>query len=309
MKNSIAIVLVILNLLPLHIFPQDIKEPVALGLPGDNLNLYAVLEIFQKSPTLEEFEKSINNKETNINNLDLNNDKLVDYIRVINLKEEKFHSIVLRVSINDKENQDVAVIEVSKNKSDKVSIQIIGDEELYGKNYIIEPSKKMSVSGTPNPGYIEIDTEVHYVNDWPIVIHLFSPAYVLYSSPWYWGFYPPYWSPWVPIYYQNYWGFHSHFYHNHFYRRFSYVRYPYYHRNYIRSRNSSNLVIQNRRGGVYDATYNGRVYARPEVTVTRRSSNRDINPAYRSNTRRSSSPDNNRRSENATNRRTNGRRN
>ena len=31
-------------------FSQDDKDLVALGLPGDNLNLYAVLDIFQKSP-------------------------------------------------------------------------------------------------------------------------------------------------------------------------------------------------------------------------------------------------------------------
>ncbi len=310
MKNMITLATLILNLLPLSIFSQDTKDPVALGLPGDNLNLYAVLEIFQKSPTLEEFEKSINNKETKINNLDLNNDKLVDYINVISLKEESQHSIVLRVAINNKENQDVAVIAVSKDKNDEVSIQVIGDVDLYGKNYIIEPSRKKEVSATPNPGYIENDTDVYYVNDWPIVVHLFSPVYVVYNSPWYWGYYPSYWNSWTPIYYQNYWGFHSHYYHNPFYRRFSYVRHPNHHRNYTRFRNSSNIVIRNRRGGVYDATYNGRVYSRPVAPATRRSSNRQINSANNSNARRSTSSDNNnRRSTGSTDRRTNGRRN
>lgn len=44
------------------VFSQKNNQPVALGLPGDNLNLYAVLEVFQKSPTLEGFEKSLNDK-------------------------------------------------------------------------------------------------------------------------------------------------------------------------------------------------------------------------------------------------------
>jgi hypothetical protein len=310
MKNIIVTIIIAISLLPYAVKAQNQKVPVALGLPGDNLNLYAVLEIFQQSPTLEEFERSINNKENNINNLDLNNDKLVDYISIINLKEKKYHSIVLRVAINEKENHDVAVIEVSKNKSDKVSIQIIGDEDLYGKNYIIEPSKKMAVSGTPNPGYIEIDTEVHYVNDWPIVVHLFSPAFVIYTSPWYWGYYPPYWYPWTPIYYHHYWNFHSHYFHNNYYRRLSYVRYPNHYRNYSRSRNSSTTVTQNRRSGIYDATYDGRAYSRPEVPTARRASSRDINSPNRSNTRTATSPKNkDRRSSGTTNRRTNGRRN
>ena len=33
------------------------KDTTLLGLPGDNLDLYAVLDLFQKSKTIEEFEK------------------------------------------------------------------------------------------------------------------------------------------------------------------------------------------------------------------------------------------------------------
>jgi len=50
---------------------QDYPEEY-LGLPGDNLNLYAVMSLFQESETLEGFEKSLNDPETMINNLDLN---------------------------------------------------------------------------------------------------------------------------------------------------------------------------------------------------------------------------------------------
>ncbi len=31
-----------------------------LGLPGDNLNLYAVMQLFQDSKTLEDFERDLN---------------------------------------------------------------------------------------------------------------------------------------------------------------------------------------------------------------------------------------------------------
>ena len=58
-----------------------------LGLPGDNLDLYAVLDLFQKSKTIEAFEKSLNDEKEGINNLDLNLDKKVDFIKVVTTKE------------------------------------------------------------------------------------------------------------------------------------------------------------------------------------------------------------------------------
>jgi len=59
-------------------FSQSGKETASdstlLGLPGDNLDLVAVLDLFQKSKTIEDFEKSLNEEKTGINNLDLNLD-------------------------------------------------------------------------------------------------------------------------------------------------------------------------------------------------------------------------------------------
>ena len=58
-------------LLSLPAFSQAKEDTTALlGLPGDNLDLYAVLDLFQKSKTIEEFEKSLNDEKTKVNNLD-----------------------------------------------------------------------------------------------------------------------------------------------------------------------------------------------------------------------------------------------
>lgn len=270
MKNQfLSFILILIYFISNSAFSQDDKDLVALGLPGDNLNLYAVLDIFQKSPTLEEFEKSINNKDTKVNNLDLNNDKLVDYIKVIDYQEGTNHSIVLQAVVNEKENQDVAVIEVHKNKKDKILIQIIGDEDLYGKNYVIEPTAKNEVVGTPNPGYIADENEVYYVNDWPIVVHLFSPLYAVYFSPWYWGFYPSFWYPWAPIYYYNYWGFHHHYYTNYRFHRLSNRRFYDNYFYYTSRRKTSPTVRANRRDGIFNGTYEGRTYRKIEMPKTR----------------------------------------
>ena len=269
-KLVIPFVLLIASLLSLPAFAQNNNEPVALGLPGDNLNLYAVLELLQKSPTLEGFEKSLNDKETKINNLDLNNDKLVDYIKVVNVQEGKSHTVILRIAINDKENQDVAVIEINKDAAGNVAVQIIGDEDLYGKDYIIEPSNSRIADGTPNPAYIDTDADFYYANNWPVVEYLFSPGYIIYVSPWYWSYYPTYWYPRVPILYYDYWSFYYPYYINPFYTRVSYIRYPIPYLSYVKIRNKSAVIVQNRRNGIYNATYDGRIYKKPAAPASRK---------------------------------------
>ena len=113
------------------------------------MNLYAVMNLFQESETLEAFERSLNDKENTINNLDLNGDNFVDYITVSDYVDDNVHNIVLRASLNQNEQQDIAVFVVEKLGNDAVQIQLIGDEALYGANYIVEPI----YAETPNPGY------------------------------------------------------------------------------------------------------------------------------------------------------------
>jgi hypothetical protein len=309
-KRVLFLVIVMTSLFSLPMFSQGDNEPVALGLPGDNLNLYAVLDIFQKSKTLEDFEKALNDADSKVNNLDLNNDGEIDYIDIDSQKDGNTHFIVLQVDVSSTETQDVAVIEVGKDKKNNVHVQIIGDEDLYGKNYIIEPSD--SVSGTPNPGYtggstviVNNNTTNNYNNNdqsyvsanvsiWPVVLYLFSPVYVVYRSPWHWGYYPPYWRPWRPVFYHDYWGYHGHYYSNRYYRRSSYIRYPRYYNTYSTRRNSSATVRINRDNGRYNKVYNGRDYKRPApVTSTRptrpstnRPGTRPTNPSTRPGTTR-----------------------
>jgi hypothetical protein len=273
-KLILSFVFLTTCLLSLPLFSQIENEPVALGLPGDNLNLYAVLDVFQKSETLEEFERAINSKDRNINNLDLNNDNLIDYIRVVSYRDGDSYSIVLRVAVNRSEDQDVAVIEVNKNSYGKIVVQIIGDEELYGEDYIVEPNSETTF-GTLNPGYIGNErvfsdtywNGVFYVNDWPIIINLFSPSFLVYVSPWHWGYYPYYWSPWAPVFYYNYWSFHRYYYRDPFYRRTGYVRYPRPYSYYSARRTSSPIVRRNRIDDTYRRTYEGRTFRRPETPV------------------------------------------
>ncbi len=267
---------------------NDVKE---LGLPGDNLDLYAVMTLFQKSKTIEEFEKNLNLEKTGINNLDLNLDKKVDFIKVITKKDGNSFTFVLQVAVSKTENQDVAVIFVDKDKNGKVKMQIVGDEMLYGKDYIIEPVTKSTPAKTANPAYTGNDPETTapavtavVVETVPIVQYVYSPAYVPYYPPYYYGFYPPYFAAFtvmaVGIYRHNHY-YHHHGYHGGHYHGGNNV--------YINNRNSFNNYNNNkmRSNTVRNNTANNRYgNSRPSAS-TRPSAG---NTAGSGRTRQSASP-------------------
>ena len=268
MKNSIVVlILLVSSLWNVPAFSQSKDEPVSLGLPGDNLDLYAVMDVFQKSKTIEEFEKSLNDEKKGVNNLDLNNDKKVDFIKVVTNKDGDSFSFILQVPVSKTENQDVAVIFVSKDNKGNVSLQIIGDEVLYGKDYVVEPKGSSSGSST-NPGYNGGSSETmnipaaaeptvtEVVQSTPIVQYVYSPAYVPYYPPYYYGYYPPYFHPWVPIMFGMYWGHHYHC-HRGYYGGYHgsvniNINNSRHYNNYQKStRRTSNTVTRNKADGSY----------------------------------------------------------
>lgn len=292
------------SLLCAPVFAQN-TTPDSLGLPGDNLNLYAVMDLFQKSETLEEFEKSLNAEKSKVNNLDLNRDNKIDYIRVVDNVKGEAHAIVLQIAVNEKENQDVAVIEVEKEDENNVRIQMIGDELLYGKDYIVEPkqndAKTKSTNSTPNPGYVSGNGQTtnvtnNYYNDntsnynnsaydywypvasWSIVRWMYYPTYVAYVSPWGWGYNPWYWNAWTPVFWHSYyygcvtpyWGY----YNNCFYRS-NMIRNSYAHNYYGSRRSTSASVNQRRNSGEYKTTY-----SRPDLASKQIAQSNNVRPSY-----------------------------
>lgn len=206
-----------------------------LGLPGDNFNLYATLKLFQESETLESFERSLNDENSMINNLDLNGDRLVDYITVTDYVDGNLHTIVLRAALNRDETQDVAVFTVERFRNGEVQIQLIGDEALYGPNYIVEP---IYADETPNPGYtgrtgnvVVTHVTTYQVASWPVIRFMYHPGYVSWRSSWHFGYYPNYWSPWRPFYWHTYYGYHQNYHHHYYghYRHWDHYRCHRYH--------------------------------------------------------------------------------
>jgi hypothetical protein len=247
------------------------RQEESLGLPGDNLNLYAVMKLFQESETLEGFERSLNDENSIINNLDLNGDNLVDYIRVIDNVDGAVHNIVLQVAINRRENQDVAVFTVQRNNDGRVFVQLTGDEDLYGRNYIIEPIYGDDNYGqTPNPGYtgnsnayddrnvtVQRTTTVE-IGAWPLIRFIYLPGYYPWHSSWYYGYYPSYWHPWRPFFWDYYYGYHYNWYNDYYshYRYCDYHRYDRWNDYYWSGRRSHSTYVSSRiESGNYRNTY------------------------------------------------------
>jgi len=264
MKNFICTsILAILIASVTTVTAQDYPEEY-LGLPGDNLNLYAVMKLFQESETLEAFERNLNAEDSRINNLDLNGDNMVDYLTVADYVDGNGHTIVLRSVLDRNEYQDVAVFTVEKFRDGSVQIQLIGDQALYGKNYIVEPI----YAETPNPGYrgtavsrnnvSVVTTTYHEVAAWPMISFIYSPRYTVWRSSWYWGYYPVYWRPWRPFYWHYYYGYHSHWYPDYYahYRHWDRPRYHRYNTFYYGSVRAHSAKVEHRiTEGNYRQTY------------------------------------------------------
>jgi hypothetical protein len=143
------------------------------------LDLQAVGDVFKDSKDLEDFEKNLNDPDKGINNLDLNNDGEVDYIRPMEKTDDNTHLVILQAQLGKDDYQDVATIEVQKDKDD-YNVQIQGNKDVYGKDVYVVPA-------------------VVHVSAWPIIGLMYGPAYHPYRSAFYFGFYPHWWHPFHPV--------------------------------------------------------------------------------------------------------------
>ena len=139
---------------------------------SEGLDLKVVAKLFAEAKNLEEFETMLNNPDSAFCNLDLNGDGQVDYLRVVETGEGNKRLIVLQAVLAKDIFQDVASIYVEKDEKNEVSVQVVGDEYVYGTNYVIEP--------------VYVYRPIIY--DW-----FWSDAWYAWHSPWYWGYWPGWW--------------------------------------------------------------------------------------------------------------------
>ncbi len=203
---------------------------------SDNLDLRVVASIFGDSKNLQDFERQLNDPKLQISNLDLNNDNQVDYLRVIESVENRTHVIIIQSVLDRDLYQDVATIEVEKDRYNEVHIQVVGNTYIYGHNYIYEP--------------IYYYTPFIYASFW---ISNYRPYY----SSWYWNYYPRYYYAWNP-----YPVFRYRYNVNHCLNTYNYNYY-----NYVNYRSSSYAanIYNSRRSNGYERQH-------PEYSFSRRNS-------------------------------------
>jgi hypothetical protein len=188
------------------------NQPDSTGLGGDNFSLQGALDLFSKANSLEEFETALNSLSNHVNNLDLNDDGEVDYVRVIDNMQDDAHAFVLQVPVDEKESQDVAVITLEKTGEASAQIQIVGDEELYGEGIYVEPAEEKAVGGKGGPSPA-LDTRPIVLNVWlwPSVQFVYVRTYRPWVSPYRWRAYPMGWKPWKPYGWRAHWGHCKHY--------------------------------------------------------------------------------------------------
>ena len=192
---------------------------------SDNLDLQAVASIFGDSRDLEDFEYRLNDPNSRISNLDLNNDGYVDYLRVVELVESNTHLVVVQAVLGQDMFQDIATIEVERQKKrGNVYVQVVGNSFLYGPNYIYEPV---------------------YVSRPPLFSLFWTNSYRPYQSSWYWGNYPSY--------YYNYSPYATNIYIGHIHNHINYNNNYFYHP--YRYSNRARTLYQGNRHDYYERQY------------------------------------------------------
>ncbi len=187
-------------LLPVLLHAQTPAAEGSTGPLGDSFSLQGALDIFSRSKDLGSFERALNDPKEHVNNLDLNNDGNVDYIRVVDHKEGDSHAIILEDPVDGTGSQDVAVIEVEKTGANTAQARVVGDESLYGPGVSYEKTTVKEAG----PSAVVVD-----VWAWPSVRYVYGPSYVAWNSPWVWGSYPRYYHPWHPYPVSVYYGYTS----------------------------------------------------------------------------------------------------
>ena len=150
--------------------------------PSFYLDLNAVAAAFAESRSVKEFEELLNSSRYMINNLDLNGDGWIDYLRVIETHSGYYHTLLIQACVAPGMFQDVATL-IAERRSSTLYVEVVGDRYLYGYNYIVRPV---------------------FVKRPPMWDVYGRATYAVWSSPYYYDYYPSYYTRPRPIYLNHY---------------------------------------------------------------------------------------------------------
>lgn len=201
------------------------------------LDLQGVAAAFSQASTVKEFESLLNDSSYMLSDLDLNGDGYVDYLRVLETLDGSTHVFLIQAVLGEDVYQDVATLVAEVPASTTTyHVQVIGAPFLYGPDYIIEP--------------------VYYTRP-AIFVSFGVRAYVAWTSPWRWNYYPTYYTRPVPVHIGHYQAYIGTYMRNHRYcHNVTYVN-VYHYSNY-------NIVCRNNQRNDYivkhpERSFNNRV--------------------------------------------------
>ena len=159
------------------------------------LDLNAVAAAFAESRSVREFEQILNSSRYMINNLDLNRDGWIDYLRVIETHSGYYHTMLIQACLAPGVFQDVATL-IAERRTSALYVEVVGDRYLYGYNYIVRPV---------------------FVKRPPIWDVFGRPTYAVWTSPYHYGYFPSYYTQPKPIYLNHYQAYVTTYMSNHHY--------------------------------------------------------------------------------------------
>ena len=130
-----------------------------------------------------------------INNLDLNGDGYIDYLRVLETRKGHYHAFLIQACIAPALFQDVATL-VAERRANMLYVEVVGDPYLYGYNYVVRPT---------------------FYNRPPMWDVFGRHNYVTWHSPYHYGHWPHHYQQTKPIYLSHYQAYISTYMTNHHY--------------------------------------------------------------------------------------------
>ena len=151
---------------------------------GDNLDLKALGELVRTSKDAESIEKQLNSPGS-INNLDIDGDGNVDYIKVSEYPAgQNIRGFSFTVELTNSDKQEIATIEITQIPgTSQATLNINGNQNVYGN----------SCNYSSN----------YSLTDLIILSYLFHP-HRYYYSPYRYGYYPSYWHSYRRTPYNSY---------------------------------------------------------------------------------------------------------
>jgi hypothetical protein len=146
------------------------------------LDLHAVAAAYSEARSTREFEQLLNSSKYMINNLDLNRDGYVDYLRVIETRKGQYYAYLIQACLAPSVFQDVATL-VAERRASTLYVEVVGDSYLYGYNYVVRPT---------------------FVKR-PLMWDVYGYAnYTVWVSPYYYGVWPSYYTRPKTVYITHY---------------------------------------------------------------------------------------------------------